>query len=108
MSAYQHTTDEDEDPETDDSTGGIVDRQLVGGVQRGQGTLLFWETLSALECLDIPPFPTQSVYCDINAAKVHEVGHLFGAEHGDGGVLDSLDIQYSAASIAVIRGRDYP
>jgi hypothetical protein len=104
---YEEFTSEDEDPETDFLTVGQSDRIFdSSGVKRGQGSAVFLESVGPKEC---PPAPaTQPEICNIPAVKLHEIGHLFGAEHGEDGVLDFKTTNFSGTSLVKIRGRDYP
>ncbi len=111
LSAYQHTTDQDEDPESEfqDTTVGIADGANVNGIWRGQGAVVFLEANGPKECPSTstqPPLPPE--FCNIDSTKVHEIGHRLGADHGQGGVMDDLTTNFSSVSIAVIRNFDYP
>jgi hypothetical protein len=110
LSAYQYTADADEDPETDRSVLARVDRMPDPfGVRRGQGGAVFFETVGPKDCPATPTQPTlPAEMCNIPANKLHEVGHLFGVEHGEGGVIDNLTTNYTDTSLATIRRRTYP
>jgi hypothetical protein len=104
LSAYQYLLDDDGDPNPiplDPAVGAVDDLN-------GKGFALFYEAhadflrMCALEGLTPPPF---NEHAD---TAVHEVGHLFWGEHGDGGSLDSESAEYSAVTLDRIRSADHP
>lgn len=103
---YQYIVTRDEDPETDNSTVGVADDPTFTGM--GQGAVIFLETNGAKECPEIPPFPTQAVFCNVHATKVHELGHIFRAQHGQGGVMDDLSLEFDPRSLVLIRSTTHP
>jgi hypothetical protein len=98
LSGYQYTVDTDSDPITE-----AVELQVgVTDAQNGQGSIVFFESLNPRECF------VGGVGCDIHATKVHEIGHLLNADHGEGGLMDSLSINFSATSLTAIRSVTHP
>jgi len=86
-------------------TGGVA-RALAEHGAKVAITSRKMETLGPKECPT--PAPSAPEYCNISSIKIHEIGHLFGVEHGMGGVIDDLTTNFSDESLAVIRGRTYP
>lgn len=100
LSGYQYVEIEDADPETEAQTVGVMDDPTLTG--SGTGAVVFLETNGAKECFG------SAVFCNISATKIHEIGHLFRADHGQGGVMDDQSLIFAPPSLAVIRGTVHP
>jgi hypothetical protein len=75
LGAYQFIEKEDEDPNSEKSTLAAAD------ALNGEGATIFVETIR-----DIDPGPTPDG-CISKVVAPHEIGHLFNANHGDGGLM---------------------
>lgn len=98
LGGYQHTIDQDEDPETEapNSTVGVTDSQ------NGQGSVVFLETNGPKECNG------GGIFCDMAETAAHEIGHLANADHNQGGLMDDLDYSFSPTSLRAIRNSTHP
>ena len=116
LGAYQPITAEDQDPDTESATMGRVD-----GI-RGQGAVTYLEMVSnhelAAQDRTIDRQAAGDPICAANAANfkasfrnapttAHEVGHLFGGQHGDGGLMSDVcgrvTLTFSDTTIAAAR-----
>ena len=96
LSGYQYTSDADGDP-IDETTIALNLKVGITDEQHGQGSIVFYESLSPHEC-----FGT-AIDCSIALTKVHEVGHLLNANHNQGGIMDNLLVNFSDVSLNEIR-----
>lgn len=98
LSGYQYTTSRDEDPESEapNTIFGASDSEF------NIGSIVFMETNGIKEC-SFPLVDYQDIVCDINATKIHEIGHTLGADHLEGGVMDDESLLFSDISLRAIR-----
>lgn len=96
LGGYQYTNDRDADPETELGTVGVTD------AQNGVGSIVFMETNGPVECTISPDF------CSIADTSAHEIGHLFNADEGDGGIMDGIGHSFSPTSLGKIRRTTHP
>lgn len=112
LNAYQYTLEEDFDPNFEQLNIAIVDNSgqvdAQGSLVRdGQGVLLFVEQLR------------EGVTQRLNGAPVsefalspyhdpHEIGHLFGARHSDGGLMGLTSGSFTPGSLNKIRSTPHP
>lgn len=97
LTAFQGTWVSDGDPDDEPILAAIVD------AINGQGAHLFLENMK--EIVGVTATPESAVHVDTIA---HEMAHLFGAEHGDGLILDQEGIPFSATSLAKMRSARHP
>ena len=102
LNAYQDIPTKDADPAVEYLVFGAADDFA------GKGFALFHEGFAeylrylAQEGLEPPPFP------GLADVAVHEVGHLFWGDHGDGGIMDKESPEYSAVTLNKIRSAIHP
>jgi hypothetical protein len=117
LGAYQPITAEDQDPNTEVPTVGRVD-VTTGHRGVGQGAVTYLEVVSAHELAVFDKKQDAKPACRGNLANwkqsfrnapttAHEVGHLFGGEHDDGGLMSSdcsiVTLTFSDQTIATAR-----
>ena len=107
LGAYQGSENKDGDPDGEARLYGLVDPRPSFDSDDRMGAVIFMETLQEL---------APDVHRAAATAVVHEVGHLFGSEHGDGGVMNTPlsdlvaagVIDYSPVTLNKIRSRTHP
>lgn len=99
LGAYQHVTTADADPSREGAVLGIVD------AINGQGANVFNEVLRGAE-INITAVVNNA------ATTAHEIGHLFGGVHGDGGLMAQSRTRSTAVfsddTLATIRSLNHP
>jgi len=108
LNAYQDLRERDLDP-LKNIKG--IEESLVGGrvdEVNGKGFAVYAEAqadyLRTCVLKGVPPKPINTL---ANYA-VHEVGHLFGAPQGDGGIMSMTTPEYSASTLNWIRSASHP
>jgi hypothetical protein len=109
LGAYQHTTATDFDPIRTLKFASVEKDTVVGAADgEGQGVSIFMETIADLA----RPFTTPLFGCTVAPVVAHEIGHLLGGKHRDGGLMspDCIDVvsAVSAGTIARIRAVSHP
>ncbi len=113
LGSYQGEIDEDGDPSSDDSLFGIADG-IPNLIPEGSGVSIFLELHNQRE---IAAYPTSNTSLARLATTVgHEVGHLMGGRHGDGGIMGTIigmqvtvvSAEYDPTTIARIRVIQHP
>lgn len=95
LSGYQGDIDNDNDPNTE-----LIHLGYSDGFR--WGSVVFHEPSNPNECGAIDPF------CSTDSTYAHEIGHLFTAEHNQGGLMDIDDINFSDLSLDFIRRANHP
>ena len=98
LNAYQDLIKKDHDPDSEDPALGRVD-----GIGNGRGLQLYVEAAA-----DYKRYAARNgitlEFCDLlSGTVVHELGHLFGGNHGDGGLMDGEGSEYSLKTLRSIR-----
>jgi len=100
LGAYQYTIGMDNDPDGEGGPIGIVDD--INGV----GASVFNELFTSHEGFNPTPIVNPA------ATAAHEIGHLFGGQHTDGGLMkqsrDRTEITFSPTTLNVIRSLAHP
>lgn len=104
LGAYQYITDEDNDPDGEGATLGIVDDIGPNGV----GASVFKEVVRPEETTSFIPGVSNDA-----VTSAHEIGHLLGGEHGDGGLMGGVkggvsSAAFSDVTISKIRKLPHP
>ncbi|MCC6132618.1 MAG: hypothetical protein IT186_22050 [Acidobacteria bacterium] len=100
LGAYQGLKKEDGDGR---SAGGGVEEPTMGEAAGTYGALLYWAAAQ-----DASKDPATGPGSRIMDVLPHEVGHLFGATHGDGELIDRKGEHFSEKTLAKIRKALHP
>lgn len=101
LSGYQYVIAEDGDPLTESTTYGTADS--TSGNNDGEGAIIYYSAHSPQDCSSVT-----NLACLVDVTFVHEVGHLFSADHGQGGLMDDISINFSEHSLNAIRSVTHP
>lgn len=111
LSALQGTTLEDGDPK-DANGDGLLDESagISGGTVDalgGVGAIVFLESINELFAGGVRQSSNSKGQGEQDMV-VHQVGHLFGAEHIDGGLMGQTSNVFSATSLSKVRRAWHP
>ncbi len=103
LGAYQPTTRNDGDPNSDVTILGTIDNEIGDG----QGANIF------MECLNGESLMSDDITKNYNAhTVVHEIGHLFGGEHEHGCIMvqgtEKIGKKFDNDTLEKIRDIDHP
>jgi hypothetical protein len=101
LSAYQWLPDEDADGDGDGTFGAVDDFN-------GKGFALFYEGIADYVRANVLSALTPNPLITPANIAVHEAGHLFWGDHGDGGIMDKESPEYSAVTLNKIRSANHP
>lgn len=105
LAAFECVALQDGDPMQEFKTGGIVDE-----VGAGQGALIFLEGLNELSGADNGGIrkATTPLGQGEQDSIAHELAHLLGADHPDGGIMDQVSDRFTEVSLAKMRSIKNP
>lgn len=105
LAAFECVSLQDGDPDQEFKTGGIVDE-----IGTGQGALIFLEGLNELSGTGNGGIrrATTPLGQGEQDSIAHELAHLLGADHPDGGLMDQKSDQFTETSLAKMRSIKHP